>query len=74
MLCKNFYLKKHSLFFKGKGEVQASVLVEPGGGKDKDEDDEHFGSPTLNNSETKELGKDEERRGKNDNEGFGGNH
>ncbi|CAG9771128.1 unnamed protein product [Ceutorhynchus assimilis] len=36
-----------------KSEVQASaVMVEPGGDKD-DEDKEHFGSPTLNNSDNK---------------------
>ncbi|XP_030766163.1 probable pre-mRNA-splicing factor ATP-dependent RNA helicase DEAH5 isoform X2 [Sitophilus oryzae] len=63
---------------KAKGEVQASVLVEPGGGRDKDKEEEgeekFFGSPTLNNEEEdRNRDKDDERRLRDNGDGgYGG--
>ncbi|KAF7275586.1 hypothetical protein GWI33_011571, partial [Rhynchophorus ferrugineus] len=57
---------------KVKGEVQASVLVEPGEGRDKEEK-EYFGSPTLNNEEIhSDNDKDASRRSTDNDGGYGG--
>lgn len=58
----------------GRSEIQAAVLVEPGGDhKDKDDEGKAFGSPTLNNIEGGgDRDKETERRGKGNDGGYEG--